>query len=137
MPSGHRLTESPEAWHPRWTISPWSRMRYAPSSIGYEQTGHVDLGVATDYVFSVLGRPLSRAAEVWDAPRPSPAVGARMANRIRHALDSGDLSSGRGVHAPAAYSRKAWTSTQRKVVCCLTARARAARWRDRGTPRTK
>jgi hypothetical protein len=51
--------------------------------------------------------------------------------------DSGDGSSDRGVQVPAAYSRKACTSTQPNVVFSLTARTRAARWRSRGTPRTR
>jgi len=72
-----------------------------------------------------------RATAGPGCPTAMPAVGLGTQSRPPWA-DSGDVSSHRGVHVRAAYSRNACTSTQPSVVFSLTARTRAARWKGAG-----
>jgi hypothetical protein len=60
----------------------------------------------------------------WPVPSPSPVTSAE-----------GPCDS--GVQVPAAYSRKPCRSTECSVVPSRRARARAACWRSRGSPRNR
>jgi hypothetical protein len=77
MPPGHRLTERADARHSRCAISPCSRMRNAPRTIGPEQMGHIVFGEAINPPFPQCGGDAGQRLVATTVPAPRRAFPAR------------------------------------------------------------